>query len=162
MPEHEVPPDEKRAAPGYVADILKQTAEDAAERVAARNLPPGHRRARGWLAALAVALVMLSAWNTYRVTRDPVVATPAEELVTARFTMYLVAEELETYRRVHGTLPATLEAIDADEEAIVYRPRGSDFTLTAEVAGQTLTYISGANPLPFWSAAEELPQGGTQ
>lgn len=160
MPEHEIPPDEKRAAPGYVARIIQMDAEEAEARAAARNRRPEPRwRARHVMPLVAVLLV-LSAWNAYRAIREPVVATPAEELVTARFTLYLVAQELEAYRREHGDLPASLEAIDADEERITYARRGAEFTLTAEVAGDTITYRTGADLRPFWQAAEQLPQGG--
>jgi hypothetical protein len=105
---------------------------------------------------------VLTGWNVYRAAREPVVATPAEQLTTARFTLYLVAQELEAYRREHGSLPASLEVINADEEVVRYTRRGTDYTLTAEVDGQTLTFRSGADPLPFWSAAEDLPQGGVR
>lgn len=160
MSEHVIPPEQKRAAPGYVADILQQTADNAAAEAAARKRGPARRRIGGWLGLLVVVLIGLTAWNVYRGTREPQVGTPAEELVTARFTMYLVAQELDAYRRQHGALPPTLDAINADEEPIRYAMDGLDYVLTADVAGQRLTYRSGADPLPFWSAGEELPQGG--
>jgi hypothetical protein len=160
MPEHVIPPEQKRSAPGYVARILQHDAEDAAARAAARKRRPRRRWGASGLVGLVPVLVLLTAWNVYRGIREPAVATPAEELATARFTLYLVAQELEAHRREHGALPATLDAINADEERITYARRGPEYTLTAQVAGQTLTYRSGADPLPFWSAAEELPQGG--
>jgi hypothetical protein len=152
----------RRVGPPEGARILQMET-----RVDAFRAPPRPRRpARRWvvraLPTLVTVLALVTAWNLFSATRRPTVATPAEELVTGRFMLYLVAQELEAYRREHEALPATLEAINADEERITYASRGADYTLTAAVAGQTLTYRSGADPLPFRSAAEALPQGGGQ
>lgn len=156
------PRSRRRVGPPEGARILQMESPEDAVRAPPRPRRPGRRWAARSLPTLVTVLALLTAWNLFSATRRPTVATPEEELVTARFMLYLVAQELEAYRGEHEALPATLDAINADEERIAYAPGGADYTLTAAVAGQTLTYRSGADPLPFRSAAAALPQGGGQ
>jgi hypothetical protein len=162
MTEHVIPPDDDAAASAYVADILKKDAAEAAERASQRRQPPRRRQPRRWLVVLVPVFVALTAWNVIRLTRSPEVATPGEEAASARFSVYLVAQEVEAYRRANGALPSSLEDINADIEGITFQPADTGYTLSASVDGETITYRSGADLTPFWAAYDALSQGGGQ
>jgi hypothetical protein len=157
MTEQVIPPDDESAASDYVADILKR---DAADRASTRVAPPPRRQFGRWLVVLVPVFVALTAWNVIRMTRSPEVATPAEMAAATRFSIYLVAQEVEAYRREHGMLPSSLEAINADIEGVTFEPVDTGYVLSGTVAGETITYRSGADLTPFWSAYDALPQGG--
>jgi hypothetical protein len=161
MTDQVIPPDDESAAKDYVADILKQDAAAAAERASVRVRPPRKQFGR-WLIVLAPVFVALTAWNVIRLTRSPELVTPTEEAAAIRFSIYLVAQEIEGYRREHGVLPPSLEEINADIEGVTYSPADTGYVLSGTAAGETITYRSGADLTPFWSAYDALPQGGVR
>ncbi len=159
MTDQVIPPDDESAAKDYVADILKQ---DAAQRASAPVRPVPRTQLGRWLVVLAPVFVALTAWNVIRLTRSPEVVTQAEEAAATRFSIYLVAQEIEAYRREHGVLPPSLEEINADIEGVTFAPVDTGYVLSGTVAGETITYRSGADLTPFWTAYDALPQGGAR
>jgi hypothetical protein len=157
MTDQVILPDDESAASDYVADILKQ---DAADRASTRVPPPRRKQLGRWLVVLVPVFVALTAWNVIRLTGSREVATQAEEAAATRFSIYLVAQEIEAYRREHGVLPPSLEDFNADIEGITFTPVDTGYVLSGTVAGETITYRSGSDLTPFWSAYDALPQGG--
>jgi mRNA-degrading endonuclease toxin of MazEF toxin-antitoxin module len=145
----------EREAKEYVAEIMRQRAVNAPK-------PGGPRRAGprpALLAVLAVLLVSLIAWNLTAGRRQPVVVSPDKVEASARLTVYLVAQAIETYRDTTRTLPRNLEDLGVDGVGITYTPDRSTYTLAVEIGGTQLTYRSGESLEPYRAAAEVLLGG---
>jgi len=145
--------DEPRAQ--YVTEIMERDAEEAAR-------PAPRVKRRSWVPALAVLLpvfILLTAWNVFRMSRDPEVFPAGLEHDAARFVIYLVAQEIESYMDSATALPASLEEIGLEEDDVEYVRSGSTYTLATYVGSTQITYRSGEDLDPLWNAFDRL-QGG--
>jgi mRNA-degrading endonuclease toxin of MazEF toxin-antitoxin module len=145
----------EREAKEYVAEIMRQRAVNAPKPGGPRHAGPRP----ALLAVLAVLLVSLIAWNLTAGRRPPVVVSPDKVEASARLTVYLVAQAIETYRDTTRTLPRNLEDLGVDGVGITYAREASTYTLTVEIGGTQLTYRSGESLEPYRAAAEVLLGG---
>jgi len=149
--------DDTRSADDYIAEIVRRDTEQAA-----RPPPEAQRRPRGkrMLLILGPLFVVLSAWNVVRALDEPVVFTVQQEEADARFTIYLVAQELAAYRDTAGTLPANLEALGLEDDYLQYARADDGYRLTFELDEIYLTYRSGEDLAPFADGYVSLEDGG--
>ncbi len=156
-------PDGKNAgnepeASEYVAEIMRRHTANAQE----PRGPGGPQRARSrtaLLGALAVILVSGIALNLSLALREPEVVAADKQEASARLTVYLVAQAIETYRDTTRTLPRNLEDLGVDGEGITYAPSEPTYLLTVEIGATRLVYRSGESLAPYRDAAQILVGG---
>ena len=132
----------------FIDEIMRRDAELAVrEPVEVRKKSPGRL-----LLLLAPIAVVLIVWNIVMSAGDPEVFTVDEQEAAAKTTLFLVAQGLLVHRDSAGSLPATLEEIDLDEEGLTYRRNYDSYTLTVEANGKVFTYRSGDDLSGFAAA----------
>ena len=133
--------DSGKEASQLVEDILRQVDERE------RNVPPPPPARKGSLmgrisAVLAPLLLVGVAVQAAAFYPQPAPAT-AEDLETLRLELYLISQELETYRRAYGALPQDLAEIGLEDEDVQYSRTRDDFALTAADGDLTVEYRPG-------------------
>jgi len=132
----------------YIDEIMRRDADLAAQApVEVRKKAAGR-----WLLLLAPIAVVLIAWNIVRAAGDPEVFTVNEQEAAAKTTLFLVAQGLQVHLDSAGSLPATLEEIDLDEEDLTYQRNYDSYTLTVEANGRVFTFRSGDDLSGFAAA----------
>jgi hypothetical protein len=142
----------------YVKEILEREAETREPAAQPR------RRVQGplLLVLLSVAAT-LTVWNVMAMTGGGVDSlNAAEEEASARFTVYLIAQTLETHRDSTGTFPPTLETLNVNEEGVRYTSTGNAYELTAKFAEGQIVYRSGEDLSAFARAFEQLARKRAQ
>ncbi len=126
-------------------------------------LAQGLHLTRKWriifVCVLALALAALYAFSEYRQTHA---ASPVMESASARFSIFLIAQELRVHFDSKGTFPATLEKLDLDEEGIAYLTNGSTFSLVAVEGSNSIVYVEGEDSEMFRSSFRVLEEGAVQ
>lgn len=111
--------------------------------------------------SLAVVLVLAAGWNLIDSTSDRPAFSPEEEMAAAQAMIYLTVEALESYREESGSLPSSLDAIQAAEEGISYESGGgAAYRLSATVHGRSLVYREGDDLAPFVEAFTAISDRG--
>lgn len=149
--------------PETEAHLLDQIMQIDAQETDAR---PAKRRSgitsRRVLAVCLVVLAALTTWNVINFSRVPKVVSQVFEEESARFHIYLVAQAIDDYRDSTRMLPASLDAIGADEDEISYEPMDSTYVLTAAVGPTRLTYRAGEDLSRYRDAYTKLLNEGVQ
>lgn len=91
-----------------------------------------------------------------------VALAPAERDANLRFTMFLLAQRIRSYRAANGRLPASLEAVGESPTGIAYAVVSDTvFQLTGEEAGQQLVLRSDAPASEFLGDAARRLRGAS-
>jgi hypothetical protein len=108
---------------------------------------------------LAAALAALYAFSESRQTHA---ASEIMEKASARFSIFLIAQELRAHFDSTGSFPATLEELDLDEEGIEYLTNGTTFRLVVVEGSNSIVYAEGEDSEIFRSSFKVLEEGAVQ
>ena len=133
----------------YVEEILQEAAADTGP----PRQPPDRRRLQLVLLLILVPpLAALSMWNIIRSRGQPEVVTVAEETQDARFTLFVISQEIDAYIDSSGAPPLNLRQLDADEEEVQYLRVGNSYLLVYRTDNVELSYRPGDDLTPFEEA----------
>jgi hypothetical protein len=111
------------------------------------------------ICVLALTLASLYALSEYR---QPHAASTVMETASARFSIFLIAQDLRAHFDSTGAFPATLEDLDLDEEGIEYVTNGSTFRLVVVEGSNSIVYTEGKDSDLFRSSFKVLEEGAVQ
>jgi len=89
-------------------------------------------------------------------------ASEIMEKASARFSIFLIAQELRAHFDSTGSFPATLEELDLDEEGIEYLTNGTTFRLVVVEGSNSIVYAEGEDSEIFRSSFKVLEEGAVQ
>ena len=119
------------------------------------------------LAAVCVLLAAFSAYSWFARPEfiwgpTPKVA-PARAETDARVAIFLLSRRIESYRKSHGALPATLAGMERAGSGISYRALADTvFELSANAGGKALVFRSDVPPGDFLGSARRVITGVTR
>lgn len=150
------PPQDERTPDEFIAEIMRRDAEQA-------QRPAPEVTRRSWAPKLLMVFgplfVILTVWNIARIANEPEIFSAEEELADARFTIYLAAQEIDTYRDSSGAWPSNLDLLGLAEDNLQYVLLDDDYRLTYELDDIYATYRSGEDLSPFAEASLAFEEG---
>jgi hypothetical protein len=114
---------------------------------------------RRLLTFLLLAFVGLWAWNV-RIMNQAAQVKPGLEQASMEACIYVAALTLDAELQDTGRLPESLVELGVDREGLTYRPRGSEYELTARAEDQSVSFRSGEDLSPYEAAFRSLIPGG--
>lgn len=131
---------------GQVADLIAE--------IVRKDVPTKAEVARRRLPFLLILLALFGGfgtWNFLRITAPPAIPTVQTERAT-RAQLYLVSSSLDSWKRDHGQLPATLAEAGLDMSGMSYERVDGRYVLIAENGPVRLTYREGQDKAPLAAA----------
>ena len=128
--------------------------------------PPGASRG-GRIAALVVGVPALAFCVYSLVARpefiwgpNPEAVAPARKDANLRFTMFLLAQRIRSYRQTNRVLPSSLAAVGENPPGITYSVLSDTvFELSASADGKAVVFRSDEPAARFLGDAPKLLQG---
>lgn len=146
-----------QAAADLVKDIIKQKVDDVKQAKADAEKARRKKRSRGPLAlALLPVLLILTAWNVFRVGHPPEILSHAERVASLKFKIYIAAEAVEAYRGTHGAIPPNLTVVGAEWNGLHYVPGDTTWSIVGAVDSLVITYHDGESLTPYATAYQAL------
>jgi hypothetical protein len=107
-------------------------------------------RSRGpILAAAAVVLAGVVAWDFYMLSRPPEPAPPGEEVVDLRWFVADAVELIEAFRDENGRLPSRADLDEKLPAELEYEARGEGYVVALAGEANRVVY-DGSVPLAGW------------
>lgn len=147
------------------ADILREVMEDQARRAASESREErssGRRLVRG---VYALALVLCGyVWigsPSWLTVQGPPPPSPAEQEDALRLTIYVQAQQIESFRSREGRIPSSLEEVGARLSGVHYQRTGpTHYRLTGVNDEVTLVYDSSDSLRDFVGDSGEILRPG--
>ena len=147
----------KEVASGQeAADAVAAVLKHAHEREEAAKQKAPVKKQPKWLLPLGLNLSVFAAylliWSPDWVVINPIPGPPVEEqLVSARFGVYMQAQKIEQFRIDNGRLPQSLvEAGINPASGLEYSLQGSSYVLLAFVEEEQVVFNSATDDLAEW------------
>lgn len=145
-----------QAAADLVKNILHQKVEDA-KQAKAEALKARKRKSRvPLLLGLLPVLVALTAWNVLHGGPTPSVLSPADQLASVKFRIYLAAQAIDGYQTVHGSFPPDLSVVGVDWQGLHYVPAETTWSIVARADSVSIMYRHGEPLGPYATAYQAL------
>jgi len=146
-----------KATPSDWSEALSESTEQAREHALAwkQSGAPQKRRSQGALvAAAAVLLAAVTAWDVHVMTRPQNMPLPADEAVDLRWFLADAVELIENFRAEEGRLPSRADLGDLLGDSFSLEIRGQMYVIGLEGAGTSVRY-DGSVPLDEWVLGAE-------
>ncbi|HUL70055.1 MAG TPA: hypothetical protein VLT17_07500 [Gemmatimonadales bacterium] len=158
-PQTPTPPGGRRALVEAFQNVVKSEAEKAKEARAPKPIPP-HRRAAGLFVAVVImvaAAAILVIQPGWLVAPEVPEETPQLHEASLRLAMYRAAQQIESFRRANGRLPASLPEAGADTTGVSYEAAGGyQYVLHGHSGDLELEYHSDQSLKDFLGDSYDL------